>query len=177
MTFQREIERKYVIQDDVSMYMAHHWLRTFFKDSRIDAGISTDQFWKAPNVDFIRLRANTKELTVKITDRGTIEDRVEENLPTKDLKDAERWATAVFGAPVGTLEKVYQIYYVGAPDLGEHFIVSLYEVTGYPALFLEIESDNLETVKVVEEDLSQQFTLKQEHRSLFDIIFGEHHGK
>lgn len=167
MIFKREVERKYVIKDVLSMYLAHSWLRTFFKDSRIDAGISSDQFWTAPGVDFIRLRANTKELTVKITDRGTIEDRVEENLPVRDLVDAERWATAVFGAPVGTLEKVYQIYYT------HHCIVSLYEVTGYPALFLEIEANDLDTVKAVEADLSEQFTLEQEHRSLFEIIFGK----
>lgn len=176
MIFQREIERKYVILDDVSMYMAHSWLRTFFRGSRIDAGISTDQFWTSPGVDFIRLRANTKELTVKISDKGTIEDRVEENLPTKDLKDAERWATAVFGASVGSIEKVYQIYYVGGTDKAEGFIVSLYEVTGHPELFLEIEADNLDTVKAVEADLAEQFTLRQEHRSLFDIIFGKHNG-
>jgi adenylate cyclase class IV len=167
VTFLREIERKYVILDDVSMYTAHHWLRTFFQGNRIDAGISSDQFWVAPNVDFIRLRANTKELTVKITDKGTIEDRVEENLPVRDLGDAERWATAVFGAPVGTVEKVYQIYYA------QHAIVSLYEVTGHPELFLEIEADNLDAVKAIEADLSQQFTLRQEFRSLFNIIFGD----
>jgi hypothetical protein len=165
--FKREIERKYRIMDDVSMYTAHSWLRTMFRDCRIDAGISSDQFWTGQGVDFIRLRTNTKELTVKITDKGTIEDRVEENLPVKDLVDAQRWSTAVFGSPVGTLEKVYQIYYT------PHCIVSLYEVTGYPALFLEIEAEELDTVKAVEADMREQFTLAQEHRSLFEIIFGD----
>lgn len=165
MNFKREIERKYVIKDDLSMYMAHSWLRTFFAGSRIDAGISTDVFWVAPNVDFIRLRTNTQELTVKITDKGTIEDRVEENLPVEHLGNASRWAHAVFGSSVGTIEKVYQIYHA------QGFIVSLYEVTGYPALFLEIESDSLDKVIEIEGAMRRQFTLEQEHRSLFQIMF------
>lgn len=167
MVFNREIERKYVIKDALSMYTAHSWLRTLFTGRRIDAGISTDKFWVAPNVDFIRLRANTQELTVKITDKETTEDRVEENLLVKDLRDADRWATAVFGAPVGVVEKVFQVYYT------ETCIVSLYEVTGREEIFLEIEADTLDAVKALESTLREQFTLEREYRSLFQIVFSK----
>ncbi len=165
--FRREIEHKYVIQDDVSMYLAHNFLLTLLGyDVKVIEGVSTDTFWQAPYVDFIRLRANTKELTVKITDKGSIEDRLEENLEVPNLEDATRWATAIWGNPVGILEKAYYVYYA------KDYVVSLYMVTGSPELYLEVESESLETVRNKSKEFAKQFTLVREHRSLYTIVFG-----
>jgi hypothetical protein len=80
---------------------------------------------------------------------------------------AMQWASTVFGEEAGTLEKVYSVYFC------KNFIVSLYQVTGHPEIYLEVEADNLSTVSAVATQLAHVYDLRQEMRSLFNIIFGD----
>lgn len=162
MNFKREIEKKFVVQGGYSFAEVDKFLSLFLPDAHVEEGVSTDYFWASPNVDFIRLRENTKELTVKITDKLTIEDRVEENLKVK-FEDAQRWANAVWGNETLRLKKTFKVYY------DQFFIVSLYTVEGRSELFLEVESDLMATVNQVSGSLKQIYDLKQEMRSLYQI--------
>lgn len=165
MTFKRELEKKFVVYGP-SLGTVWSKLKAIFPDADYMSGISTDTFWNQNGTDFIRLRANTKELSVKITDKSTIEDRVEENMVINDLETAQRFATAVFGKPVGTLEKNY--YVLTMPE----FVIALYTVTGREEVFLEVESDTMFMVNEISDLLQDYFDMEQEMRSLFQIVFG-----
>lgn len=172
MNYKREIEKKYVLTHPrygmQELYeVARFQLRGFFPDAEILEGRSTDTFWTQKGTDFIRLRRNTSELSVKITDKATIEDRVEENVVVEDYDTAWRFSTAVFGQPVGTLEKNY--YVLTMPDV----IVCLYTVTGDDRVFLEVESESITKVTEVSHELMEYFDMRQEMRSLFQIVFGD----
>lgn len=163
MIFRREKEKKFVVQGGFKFSELDQFLSLFLPSAHTESDTSTDWFWEAPNVDFIRLRENTQELTVKITDKGTIEDRVEENLHVK-FADAQRFATAVWGDSAGKLKKTFKVYY------DQFFIVSLYTVDGWDELFLEVEAGDMSTVNQVSESLAQIYDLRQEMRSLYQIF-------
>lgn len=173
MNYQREIEKKYVLtarnlpQDEL-FYAARWQLKMLFPEAESLEGSSTDVFWKQPGTDFIRLRRNTKELSVKVTDKDTIEDRVEENVVVEDYDTAARFSTAVFGTPAGTLEKNY--FVLTNPD---NTVVCLYTVTGDERVFLEVEAGDISRVTEVSDHLMDYFDMKQEMRSLFTIMFGD----
>lgn len=169
MKFKREIENKYILQD-ISFEDAKRTLSFLYTEMEPEKGISTDTFWKAPGVDFIRLRANTQELTVKITDRGSIQNRLEEDLQVPTLELADRWATAVFGPKVGVIEKTFYIYYL------EECVLSLYTVTGRPEVFFEVEvypeiPEGEKVLDIYSRDFEKLFDVKRETRSLFQICF------
>lgn len=166
MKYNREIEKKYVLKG-VSYEVARYQLGAIYSDAEVLEGTSTDVFWTQKGTDFIRLRRNTQELSVKITDKSTIEDRVEENVVVGDYDTAERFSTAVFGQPIGTLEKNY--YVLTLPDV----IICLYTVTGDDRLFLEVEAANISKVVDVSDFLLKYFDMRQEMRSLFQLMFGE----
>lgn len=171
MNFKREIEKKFTVNGGFTFGDLDRFLSLFLPNAEKEVGYSQDMFWEGPNIDFIRLRENTKELTVKITDGDSIVNRVEENLIVQNLEDAKRWATAVFGPSTGTLKKVFNVYY------DTSFIVSLYQVEGFPALFLEVESDSLQVVNDVSGALQQMYDLEQQQYSLYDIcIKGQKNG-
>jgi hypothetical protein len=171
--YQREKEKKYVVSmpKDLSLAdrydVAKYTLNTLFPDAEILEGVSTDTFWTQKGTDFIRLRRNTSELSVKVTDKATIEDRVEENIVVEDFDTAYRFSTAVFGQPVGTLTKHYYVLTLST------FIIALYTVEDDDRLFLEVEADDISIVTDVAGLLHDHFEMKQELRSLFQIIFGE----
>lgn len=165
MKYNREIEKKYVVTG-ASPGRVWERLIDLFGPNTTYSGVSTDTFWKQSGTDFIRLRRNTNELSVKITDKATIEDRVEENVVVKDFDTALRFATAVFGEPVGTLEKNFHV--LEAPN----FVIALYTVTGYPELYLEVEASNISIVTDVSDIITDHFQMRQEMRSLYQIIFG-----
>jgi hypothetical protein len=167
MKYKREIERKYVIPN-LDYHQALTVLTNIFSPLSEYEGVSTDTFWMAPDVDFVRLRENTKELTVKITDNDSIEDRLEENIVVGDYDTARRFACATFGLPVGTLEKTFLVL-----ELGNGATISLYEVTGDDRLFLEVEAESLTDVIEIEEVLREDLILVQQDKSLFNLIFGD----
>jgi CYTH domain-containing protein len=162
----REIERKYVIEG-LSYQIAKNILSHSVYIKEQHDGTSSDVFWKQPNVDFIRLRENTNELTVKVTDKGTVEDRIEFNVPTTNHEEAYMFCTVAFGPPVGRLQKTFYVV-----DMGDDRYVSLYTVEGDDRVFLEIEAPSMVDVVDIEHDLRLEFSLVQQHRSLFDIFLG-----
>ncbi len=166
MIYQREIEKKYVIKGDSYEY-AKHLLKLTHPGAKTYEGVSTDTFWTQKGTDFIRLRRNTSELSVKITDKDTIEDRVEENVLVGDFDTAMRFSTAVFGQPIGTLEKTYFVQ-----ELENGVILSLYTVKDDDRVFLEVEGPSMMAVDQEAEELKHSFDMKQEMRSLFQIVFG-----
>lgn len=173
MKYNRELEKKFVVavpreirvQD--SFEVIREDLMEIFPEALIEEGSSTDTFWTQKGTDFIRLRRNTSELSVKVTDKDTIEDRLEENIVVKDYDVARRFATATFGQPVGTLTKDYAVFTL------PNFIIALYTVQGDSRLFMEVEADDMGIVNDVSEVLKEHFDLRQEFRSLFQLIFGE----
>lgn len=102
----------------------------------------TDLYWQLPkNVggDFLRLRKlkeKLSEITVKHQDRGTVRDRVEIDLPVIDHKQAESLLSYLLGPSAAKVTKRYHVFILG----NQHETVSVYQVTGYPGVFVESES-------------------------------------
>jgi len=167
MSYKREIERKYIL-GETSYENAKFRLDILFPEADVNESVSTDTFWDQGGVDFIRLRRNTSELSVKVTDRGTIENRIEENVVVADFDTAKRFADLVFGDPVGELEKNFCVY-----KLGGGVELALYTVTGDERVFLEVEAPTLQQVIEHSEELHRHFLMRQETRSLYQLIIGE----
>jgi hypothetical protein len=160
----REIERKYAVLGASFSEVAVALSGLF--GSAIDTGESLDTFWTAPGVDFIRLRENTQELTIKRTDQDTIEDRLEINLKA-NYTLAMQWANAVFGQAKGSLTKRYSVFQVGST------YISVYTVKGNNRVFLEIEGENTETIQAFENMLRAKFTFNQVMQSLYQLFLGD----
>src|ERR1700685_2635978 len=112
----REIERKFTVEG-LTYEEAYAVLNNRYT-LEIDA-TSFDLYWSAPNVDFVRLRENSRELTVKVSDKGTIVDRIEENVVINQecMGDAIRACTLLFGEPMKLIKNfsvfntlVYNMY-------------------------------------------------------------------
>lgn len=175
--YTREIERKYTLQG-VSYDLAFKVLKDFCQV--LASSNSYDQYWKAPHVDFIRLRENSKELTVKVTDKTTIVDRIEENvvLDANSMESARKALTLVFGPPCLKLTKDFSVFkYKMAPVIGTAYepILCLYKIEGDPEdrLFFEIEAESLKIVDFAYYSLQRIFRLTPETRSLFQIFMGD----
>lgn len=163
----REIERKYRLMDEVSLSLYHNYLSSIYKHASFIEGTSIDIFWKHKGVDFIRLRENTLELTVKVTDGSSIENRIENNLKVENFEKGLKWATTVFGNPVGANRTTFYIYYLPTAE------VTIYEVKGYDQVFLEIEAGSIEEIERIENILKSTLRIEQEFKSLFQILFGD----
>jgi|ERR1700678_35424 len=173
MDFKREIERKFVITNK-NYNQAHYALCGVC--TTVTKGASFDSYWKAPNVDFVRLRENSKELTVKVTDKETILDRIEENVTVEDLGTAERALTLLYGPPCLRLKKefsVFNVEVIPAPGTEYPAILCLYQIEGDDRLFFEIEAETIQIVDEVYRTLYKMFILKPEFRSLFQIFMGD----
>jgi adenylate cyclase class IV len=132
MTYSRELERKYIV--DMNSVAAEFRLNVMFPGAESSLrGRSKDTFWEAPGVDFIRLRDNTRELTIKITDKGTIEDRVEENVVVNSINTTRRILNVLYGPHTIELWKNYYVLKLGDCH------ISLYTVDGLEQVFLEVE--------------------------------------
>lgn len=176
--YKREIERKFVLEnttyeeafDVLCKKNFNVWDNTQY---------STDSYWTHPTVDFVRLRENSKELTVKVTDKYTIVDRIEENVHVYNTADAMRLTVLLLGPPCLTLTKKFSVFskvYEPAPGTSYTVVLCLYEVQGDPQkrLFFEVEADNIGYVdNTIHWDIDNRFELKQETRSLFTIFYTE----
>ena len=168
MTYKREIEHKHVLHN-VTMADADATIQMVFPGSLEEQGTSKDVFWRHHMVDFIRLRANTKEMTIKITDQDSINDRIEENVKVDDLEVTSRLLNALHGEPMGTLTKEYLVYYTPLA------IVSLYRVQEdtQARIFLEVEADDLEVVQDISEVFKEYFSMTKQEKSLYGMFFGD----
>jgi CYTH domain len=172
--YKREVERKYVITNK-NYNQAYYNL--FDISDTVTKGDSHDSYWRAPNVDFIRLRENSKELTVKVTDKETIIDRIEENVKVEDLATADRLLTLLYGPPCLRLRKefsVFDIEIMPVPGTLYPAILCLYQVVGDKKnrVFFEIEAETIQIVDEVYKTIHKMFTLEPESKSLFQLFVG-----
>lgn len=165
--YNREIEKKFVIQSKD--------LPTLLKPE-----ISEDIFWKAPHVDFIRYRENTRELTVKFSDLGVVTDRIEENviIEKDSVESLKRLLTLLHGPACKKLTKIFKVrkYHISpAPGVEYTVHVSRYKVLEDVKCreFLEVESSSMEAVDYFVKTELSQLHLVQENRSLFQIFMEE----
>lgn len=167
MKYSREIEKKYILPD-IGFFTALYALSSKYPVLANESSI--DRFWKAPGVDFIRARLNSREITVKVTDKDSIIDRIEENVVVIDFDAAIRLLTLVHGEPVLTQVKKFLV--VKTPVA----ILCLYQVVGDPEgrVFFESEADTEEGVdKGVALALEVlQTEMIQVNESLFQIFAG-----
>lgn len=174
MLFKREIERKFVVQNATYEEAAN---AVSLVARTIVTGNSFDLFWEAPNVDFVRLRENTRELTVKVTDRETVVDRIEENVEIlKDsMSTAKRLLTLLYGPPALKLHKHFSVYEaVVEPVVGTCYraVISVYtlEEDTQKRVFFEVEADNITVVDYILKSLNFGIKTVAETRSLFQIF-------
>jgi hypothetical protein len=172
MLYRRELERKFVVDEEKSLKELDRDICAILQDHDPYRATSYDRFWRHPTVDFIRLRENSSELTVKVTDKGTILDRIEENVVVDDLKTAARFANLLFGDPV-ILVKTFSVWNTKLPGAPAPGTVCLYQVKGDSRVFLEVEASDLETVDAMTVFVDKYFDLTIETRSLFQIFFPE----
>lgn len=161
MEYAREIEKKFIL-NNISFNEASYRLRVL--GAVIEEGASKDYFWEAPGVDFIRLRHNTFELTIKKTDKVDITDRIEENLTVGSIPVATRFIHLLFGSPSLVIQKEFLVVRYA------ECMLSLYTVSGdqKERLFFEVEANDIGTVDKVSSSLFPNKTL--ETRSLYQIM-------
>ena len=171
----REIERKYVIQNCVSLDEANARITDILRnliDDRYVSGTDSDTYWPAPsgsNVNFIRLRIPTgydnPELTVKTVDKGSNEDREELNVSLLTARNAIDFCDRLFGGSLGTIEKTFHRTTLTFSE------VAVYQVTNDARLFLEVESHNFALIDAVVTMLKEGgLDLVQETRSIFQMF-------
>ena len=173
MEYQREVERKFVIlgssYDEVYKFLSS----TFYVN--LGTTISYDLYWGATGVDFIRLRENSQELTVKVTDKQTIIDRIEENakVSKEDMKAMERAMTLVHGHPM-RLTKKFSVFTGDLFGTEDRVIYCIYEVQDDPKkrLFFEVEAPDIESVDEALSALKPIFELQPQTKSLYQIFAG-----
>lgn len=177
MKYLREIEKKFIIADlsykeaserllqliNTQFYTVHPSVKSY------------DLFWQADNVDFIRLRKNSNELTFKATDKGTVVDRIEENVVISEFsyESARRFCIRLFGKPRLKLTKEFLVVSVNYKKTIVH--VSIYRIDEDPEnrTFLEVEANSVEIVDAFIEEVMPSFKWRQEMRSLFSIFTDE----
>jgi hypothetical protein len=175
ITYCREVERKFVVEN-VGYGRAFLALLSLGAYETIIYQTSRDLYWAAPNVDFIRLRENSRELTVKVTDKGSIIDRIEENavVEASSMDVMERVQTLLYGPPMKLVKEFSVFSYVYSPAPGVAFDVTLclYQVQGdkEERLFFEVEADNITVVDALVSKVKLILTLKAESRSLYQIF-------
>lgn len=156
----REIERKFTVEG-LTYDEAIEVLKSV-STCTIDA-TSYDLYWAAGNVDFVRLRENSRELTVKVTDKETIVDRIEENIKIERgaMQDCNRAMTLLYGPPM-KLVKEFSVF----KDAGT--ITCLYKVEGDPKnrVFLEVEGDDLYDV-----DREVTYLISKKHLTLTPVPY------
>lgn len=168
MNYKREVEQKFKADPRLSYYAVVDALSGLLTGCSIKEDTALNIYWQQPGVDFVRLRENPLELTIKRTDKETIEDRIEENLAVDSFNDAERWATLSFGEPVGEFKNRYTIF----TNEAANWTVSVYQVQGTPTVFIEVEAQEMMTVEEVSWAVGTVVEMEQEMRSLYQIMFG-----
>jgi len=181
--YSREVEKKYIVGGVLGNIpdLAAVIRRNLSVVGEVPLQESRDFFWEVPNADFLRLRENSRELTVKVTDKGDIVDRIEENVLVDwdSMVAARKLATLLFGEPSAVLTKRFIVFHVNLYNQISYkhhtpAIVCLYEVLEDPKyrIFLEVEAHDVNTVDRTVADLSTALVLTQEMSSLYQIFKG-----
>lgn len=125
---------------------------------------SSDLYWKGRDAQsFVRLRrmSSVKDdrgvITYKSQDRGCNFDRIEIDAPTS-YRQAHAFMMQAFGPALGEVEKRYDVFLMGERD--EHdeadASVSVYQITGSPEIFVEIEARSKKKVEELVRKLATQ---------------------
>lgn len=174
MKYNREIERKFILNH----LTYNEAMDTLFWQAKATAfeitttTVSKDWFWKAPNVDFIRLRENSLEMTIKVTDKGTTVDRIEENVVVDrgSLGTSKAFLTKLFGPSCLSLTKEFIV--LEYMHKGSQVTLSLYTVKEdeLNRVFFEVEGASLESVDSFINEVLPDMGGTVETRSLFNIF-------
>lgn len=178
---EKEIKMSVVGTDDRNA--VDHAVRALFKDEIVDTvqARSKDIYWHCPGnrTDrFIRVRfmagsGGKGQLTVKVTDRGDIKDRIEIDVPVDDAEKCVQLLTLALGENNGTVEKYYSVLFLDKDDHDNN--ISVYRVTGDTTVFVEVEARRSAQVDSVVKKLTDQlsYKLEREERSIYDIFIAK----
>jgi hypothetical protein len=177
----REIEQKLVIVGAKSIRDVDKYLLPYLESKcrKLISGSGEDIYFKSPRkakADFVRLRRadrhDTAKLTIKFTDRGSVEDRVEKDLDVGDAKQAKSMLIDLFGKPSGSIFKSYVVYVMGKALHEASSTISVCQIRGDSRVYIEVEATSASKVKFwrkrLEKVLPYQFRL--EKRSFFKIF-------
>lgn len=144
-------------------------LSSRFVIDRNFSGSSIDYYWKSPNpktADFLRLRLDTSELTVKHTDKGNVSDRVEIDVPLVDVNQTYAFMNQVFGKPQGKIIKHYTVM-----SIDDHNVeISVYKVKGSKITYVEVEARNQKRLDWFVELIKAKVKLKLLNKSLYQLV-------
>lgn len=177
----REIEVKIAVDGVSSLKQLDNLFSPFIEELYSDfdllIGKSYDEYWNTPRnslASFARLRKTTDgkaQLTVKSQDKGDNIDRIEIDLEVDDYRQAKRFMEAIFDEGE-KLSKKYYVYFLENDDT----TISLYQVTGDPNIFIEVEARTKTRVKNLISEIVKQFpqlTLYRIDKSLFQMYIEE----
>jgi len=174
-TYSREIERKFVVEGlyGDNLEAVCDFLAGAFDRPPFEEATSVDRFWRPPNVDFLRLR-DDRDLTIKVTDRSSIVNRIEENVKVDNVAVAEKMFTLIYGEPK-KLTKTYKVWRLFSykTKFEKPLYVSAYSVEGDNRVFVEVESEEADQVDSTSILLVNIMELRVETRSLYQIFFSE----
>lgn len=169
----RELEKKFVVEGATSQLEVEAAVRKTFPSTHPTRGGDFDVYWESVNVDSIRLRKNNEgdaELTVKKTDRGTIEDRLEVThyLGDCEYRNTYDIQTLIHGAPKGFVNKLYAKFHL-------HTLVevSVYVVMGdsEKRIFLEVEGPDYSSIAAACSALKQtELKLTPQTKSIYQLF-------
>jgi len=148
-------------------------IKANFKVIGTKKGSSYDIFWEpkiTDTCDFVRLRHFDKikgELTLKHTDKSTIRDRFEVDVPVSNTDQARILLTMALGKPKGDLYKIFTVYFLD--KFGTN--ISIYQITKDNVVFVEVESNTMKKARRITNQLKKLLKLKVENRSLYTIYF------
>lgn len=174
----REIERKFLVKDDVSFAKLEERLLELLevpKDFILTAK-TTDEYWEVPGRgDFVRLRNSwgrtlagqrkvLKEITVKKKDRGSNFNRLEINAAVESILDTRALLKMILGNTCGKIEKVETVWFCP-----EDLVVSLCDVNSM-ATYVEVEGKSTQQVTAWSEKIKKIARLEQEEKNLFELF-------
>lgn len=164
----KEIERKFIIQNKISRQKAYSILynNIYYIMNRED--YSSDVYWHpvvGTDVDIIRVRNDgVYEFTIKKSLSGDNTNRVE--IDTICSNKIYASLNQLFGKPAGKITKNYLVLFLDNKDTS----VSIYQVKGDKRLFLEVEARTMSKVNKIHKQLARVFDLKQEYLSLYELF-------
>lgn len=166
----RELERKFEVKSPKTQSGIDQAIKEALGllSTQIEVGLDRDVYWNVPGVDFVRLRQLSNgeaELTAKLTDRGTIEDRVEETAPSQNFARSLDFLKLVHGEPLGEVSKSYTKFHL------DYFTeVATYKVLNDKRVFLEIEADSIMDLDRIQAKLEDVLRLEQVHQTVFQLF-------
>jgi CYTH domain-containing protein len=140
-------------------------------------GISKDLYFHGQTgkkYDFVRVRFGDRRessyITLKHTDKNTMSDRLELDLPINDPKMAKQILERCVGPAAGYIKKKYYTNFINHYDN-----VSVYQISGDRRIFVEVEATTERRLKRIIKTLKSglDFELKEVGKSLYQLFIKE----